>query len=123
MTTPVHWLTVTTAPATVGMDGRACRTRAAFFAEAARALGVPVPAGPGWDVLADAVRGLGAVDVVVAHAEELLADEPPAQFAVLLDIAAAAAPEGLTLTLNTGQDHETALRHRIANALVLLPGV
>ena len=116
--TPAHWLTVTTAPATDAVDGRACRTRAAFFAEVARVLEFPAYFGHNWDALADSLRDLGAVDIVVAHAEELLADEPPAQFAVLLDIAASAVPDGLTLALATDPDHETALRHRIADALV-----
>ena len=122
--TPAHWLTVTTAPATAAsdnvVDGRACRTRAAFFTEAARVLDFPGYFGHNWDALADCLRDLGTVDIVVAHAEELLADEPPAQFAVLLDIAATAAPDGLTLTLGTDAEHETALRHRIANALARL---
>jgi len=120
--TPAHWLTVTTdQAATAGsvlVDGRSCRTRAAFLAEAARALDLPDWFGHNWDALADCLHGLGAVDVVVAHAEELLADEAPAQFTTLLDVAATAAPDGLTLTLNTDAGHETALRHRIANALV-----
>ena len=117
--TPAHWLTVTTEAApTVAVDGRACRTRAAFFAEAARALDFPAYFGHNWDALVDCLRDAGAIDVVVSHAEELLADESPAQFATLLDIAATAAPDGLTLTLATDSAHETALRHRIANALV-----
>jgi hypothetical protein len=120
--TPAHWLTVTTDPATSAsddvIDGRTCRTRAAFLAEAARVLDFPAYFGHNWDALADCLRDLGAVDVVVAHAEQLLADEPPAQFAVLLDIAATAAPDGLTWTLSTDAGHETALRHRIADALV-----
>ncbi|MFI7675798.1 barstar family protein [Actinophytocola sp. NPDC049390] len=117
--TPAHWLTVTTEAATaVAVDGRACRTRAAFFAEAARVLDFPPYFGHNWDALVDCLRDAGAIDVVVSHAEELLADESPAQFATLLDIAASAAPDGLTLTLVTNPGHDTALRHRIANALV-----
>lgn len=116
--TPAHWLTVTTAPATEAIDGRSCRTRAAFFTEAARVLGFPAYFGHNWDALADCLRDLDDADVVVAHAEELLADESPAQFATLLDIAATAAPDGLTLTLSTDAANETSLRHRIANALV-----
>lgn len=119
---PAHWLTVTTAPATAAgddvIDGRACRTRAAFLVAAARVLDFPEYFGHNWDALADCLRDLGAVDVVVAHAEELLADEPHAQFTVLLDVAATAAPDGLTLTLCTDTAHETTLRHRIADALV-----
>lgn len=117
--TPAHWLTVTTAAAPAGaIDGRACRTRAAFFTEAARVLSFPGHFGHNWDALVDCLRDAGAVDVVVSHAEELLADEPSDRFATLLDIAATAAPDGLTLTLATDTDHETALRRRIADALV-----
>jgi RNAse (barnase) inhibitor barstar len=116
---PAHWLAVTTDPApATAVDGRACRTRAAFFTEVARVLAFPPHFGRNWDALADCLRDAGAVDVVVAHAEELLADEPADRFATLLDIAATAAPDGLTLTLATGPGHDTALRHRIANALV-----
>jgi len=116
--TPAHWLTVTTAPAAVAIDGRSCRSRAAFFTEAARVLEFPAYFGHNWDALSDCLHDLRTVDVVVVHAEELLADESPEQFAVLLDIAATAAPDGLTLTLSTDPGNETALRHRIANALV-----
>ena len=117
--TPAHWLTVTTAAApAAAIDGRACRTRAAFFTEAARVLSFPGHFGHNWDALVDCLRDAGAVDVVVSHAEELLADEPSDRFATLLDIAATAAPDGLTLTLATDAGHETALRRRIADALV-----
>ena len=117
--TPAHWLTVTTETAPAGaVDGRACRTRAAFFTEAARVLNFPEYFGHNWDALVDCLREVGAIDVVVSNAEELLADEPADRFATLLDIAATAAPDGLTLTLATTPDHETALRRRIADALV-----
>lgn len=111
----MHWLTVTTDPAPSVVDGRACRTRAAFFKEVARALDFPAYFGHNWDALVDCLRDTGRVDVIVANAEELLADEPPTQFAILLDIMASA--DGLTLTLSTDPTHEPALRRRVADAL------
>lgn len=114
---PAQWLTVTTDPAPAVVDGRACRTRAAFFEEAARVLDFPEYFGRNWDALLDCLRDVGAVAVIVAHAENLLADEPPTQIAILLDIMATAASDGLTLTLCTDPDHETSLRQRITEAL------
>ena len=66
--TPARWLTVTTSAAPATVDGRACRTRAAFFTEVARALGFPAYFGHNWDALVDCLRDVGAVDVIVAHA-------------------------------------------------------
>lgn len=112
---PAPWLTVTTDPPPAIVDGRAGRTRATFFAEVARVLSLPDYFGHNWDALVDSLRDLGPVDVIVAHAEELLADEPLGQFAILLDVMGSA--NGLTLTLSTDPEHETALRQRIAAAL------
>jgi RNAse (barnase) inhibitor barstar len=114
---PAHWLTVTTDPAPAVVDGRACRTRAAFFAEAARVLEFPDYFGRNWDALVDCLRDVGPLSVIVAHAEHLLADEPPVAFATLLDIMATAAADGLLLTLFTDPHHETSLRERITTAL------
>lgn len=108
------WLTVTTDPPPAVIPGRVCRTRATFFAEVARVLALPDHFGRNWDALVDSLRDVGPLDVIVTHAEELLADEPPTQFAALLDTMASA--DGLTLTLNTNPDHEKALRQRIADA-------
>jgi hypothetical protein len=111
-----YWLTVTTQPAPSVVDGRASRTRAAFFNEAARALDFPDYFGHNWDALLDCLRDMGAVDLFVAHAEELLADEPITDTAILLRVLAIAASDGLTVTLCTDPDHETALLQRIAQA-------
>ncbi|MEW9527462.1 barstar family protein [Microbispora sp. NPDC049125] len=113
-----HWLTVSTSPAPAVVDGRACRTRAAFFEEVARVLRFPGHFGRNWDALADSLRDVtraGAVTLIVDNAEELLSAEPSEQFATLLDILADAAHEGLTLTLCTGR--EEPLRLRVAAAL------
>lgn len=112
---PVHWLRVTTDPAPAVVDGRACRTRAPFFAEVARVLDFPDYFGHNWDALVDCLRDVGPVEVIVAHAEHLLAGEPQTQFAVFLDIMGSA--EGVTLTMSTDAEHQSALRQRIADSL------
>ncbi|SEH02132.1 Barstar, RNAse (barnase) inhibitor [Nonomuraea solani] len=109
-----HWLTVSTGPAPAMVDGGACRTRAAFFEEVARALRLPGYFGRNWDALTDCLRDTEAVALIVEHAEELLGDEPAAQLGTLLDVFAEA---GLTVTLHTDPGHEPLLRHRISAAL------
>jgi RNAse (barnase) inhibitor barstar len=112
-----HWLTVSTDPAPALVDGRACRTRAAFFEEVARALRLPDYFGRNWDALTDSLRDVGAVTLIVAHAEELLSAEPPDQFTTLLAVLADAAQNGLTVTLYTDPGHEAQFRQRTAAAL------
>lgn len=93
-----RWLRITDAPAPTGshvIDGRTCRTKAGLLAEFARALGFPAYFGHNWDALADCLRdtaygGKPALDI--AHAEELLADEP-ALLTTLLDILGTLADE------------------------------
>ena len=114
---PARWLTVTTDPAPAVVDGRASRTRAAFFEEVARVLDFPPYFGGNWDALVDCLRDVAAADLVVAHAHELLTAEEPSQFVILLDIMARAAADGLTLTLCTGPDQKASLRRRIDAAL------
>ncbi|MEV0308672.1 RNAse (barnase) inhibitor barstar [Nonomuraea fuscirosea] len=109
------WLTVSTGPAPMVVDGRACATRAAFFAEVARALRLPGYFGRNWDALTDALRDLGAVALVVEHAEDLLTGEPPEQFGALLAVFGDAAGSGVTLTLCTDEEHEPLLRHRVTD--------
>ncbi|GAA0388664.1 hypothetical protein GCM10009530_44710 [Microbispora corallina] len=116
-----QWLTVSVGPAPAVVDGRACRTRAAFFEEVARALALPDYFGRNWDALTDALRdttGAGGVALVVGHAEDLLIEEPAEQFATLLAVLdAAAADSGLTVTLCTSPDYESPLRERLSDAL------
>jgi RNAse (barnase) inhibitor barstar len=111
------WLTVTTGPVPAVVDGRACRTRAAFFEEVARALRLPGYFGRNWDALTDSLRDAGSVHLVVEHAENLLGAEPLEQFATLLAVLSVASCDGLTLTLCTDPTHEAPLRRRIADAL------
>lgn len=111
------WLTVTTAPAPAVVDGRACRTRAAFFDEVARVLRLPAYFGRNWDALTDSLRDTGPVHLVVEHAEDLLGAEPPGQFATLLAVLADAAPAGLTVTLRTDPGNEPLVRRRVADGL------
>ncbi|MBO4270593.1 barstar family protein [Microbispora triticiradicis] len=112
-----EWLTITTGRAPAVVDGRACRTRAAFFAEVARVLRLPGYFGHNWDALTDSLRDIGNVHLVVEHAGDLLAAEPAEQFATLLAVLAGAAEDGLTLTLCTDSAHEAPLRRRTAEGL------
>ncbi|MFD8321970.1 barstar family protein [Kitasatospora purpeofusca] len=88
--------------------GANCRSRAALFAEWARALSFPGYFGHNWDafeeclndaILPPGAAAAGAADtrllVLVTDADALLADEPPAQLALLLDILDAVADHGL----------------------------
>ncbi|MFC4013770.1 barstar family protein [Nonomuraea purpurea] len=111
------WLALSTGPAPTVVNGRACRTRAAFFEEVARALRLPDYFGHNWDALTDSLRDAGAVALVVEHAEELLSAEPPEQLALLLAVLADAAEAGLTVTLHTDPAHEAPLRARVTAAL------
>ncbi len=85
--------------------GANCRTRAALFTEWARALSFPGYFGHNWDAfeecLNDALLPPGSeasatrLLVLVTDADALLADEPPAQLALLLGILDAAADHAL----------------------------
>ncbi|WP_159394500.1 barstar family protein [Streptomyces sp. NRRL S-495] len=94
--------------------GANCRTRTALFAEWARALSFPGYFGHNWDAFeeclndallppgaepAESVEPAGSAAprllVLVADADALLADEPPAQLALLLSILDAAADRSL----------------------------
>ncbi|GII97458.1 barstar family protein [Sinosporangium siamense] len=119
MTRPLPpWLTVTTAPPPAVLDARDCRTAAALFTEIAELLAFPDYFGHNWDALVDCLTDAtdeGPVTLIVAHAEELLADEPPHQFTTLLD--ALTLVGGLTVTLSAAPGHEDALRARVGDAL------
>lgn len=115
--TPAQWLTVTSDPAPAVIDGRACRTRAAFFEEVARGLEFPSYFGHNWDALTDCLRDAGAVTLIVARADELLAAEPPAALATLMTILGCAAADGLRLTLCAADGREEALRQRVTAAI------
>lgn len=125
MTCP-RWLTVTSAPAPAVIDGHACRTRAAFFEEVARVLAFPSYFGRNWDALndslRDSLRAAGAITLIVARAEELLAAEPPDTLATLLAIAGRATADsddgdGFRLTLCAAPGQEESLRSRVEAAL------
>ncbi|WP_328956578.1 barstar family protein [Kitasatospora purpeofusca] len=91
--------------------GANCRTRAALFAEWARALSFPGYFGHNWDAFEECLNdallppGTGSTGsgepaatrllVLVADADALLADEPPAQLVLLLDILDAAPDRAL----------------------------
>ncbi|MFC4530954.1 barstar family protein [Sphaerisporangium dianthi] len=118
-----RWLTVSTGSAPAVVDGRACPTRAAFFQEVARALGLPAYFGHNWDAFADSLRdatSTGTLVLTVEHAEDLLGAEPPGQLTTLLAVLAEAdeaAEAGLAVIMRTDPAHEAALRERLAAAL------
>ncbi len=98
------------------VDGGACRTRRQLFAEWARALDFPEHFGHNWDAFADVLGDLvdrGAVVVAVDDAGQLLADEPPDQLRMLLEIVEA---RRLTLLLSCPERDEAALRARLGQA-------
>ncbi len=122
---PAPWLTVTViATANAGssaapamLDGHECRTRAAFFEQAARVLDFPAYFGHNWDALLDSLRDTGAVALTVSRGEELLADEPMSQLVILLRIMATIAADGSTLTLLTTPEQQASVLQRIETAL------
>ncbi|MFJ4792978.1 barstar family protein [Kitasatospora purpeofusca] len=103
------WAGFATAPDRLRLvRGANCRTRAALFAEWARALSFPGYFGHNWDAFEECLNdallppgaaAAGAADtrllVLVTDADALLADESPAQLALLLDILDAVADHGL----------------------------
>ena len=114
MTSPPPWLTLTSDPVRATVDGHDCRTRAAFFREAARALGFPAYFGRNWDAFLDCLRDLDRPAFTVARADELLAEEEPRQLAILLQILA---EEGLPTTFAAAPDRMPVRRARRAAAL------
>ncbi|GAA4363009.1 hypothetical protein GCM10023088_05340 [Actinomadura verrucosospora] len=114
MTTPPHWLTLTSDPVRAAVDGHACRTRAAFFREAARALAFPDYFGHNWDAFLDCLRDLDRPALTVARADELLADEDPRHLAILLGILA---EWEVPTTLAAAPERMPVLRTRLAAAL------
>jgi RNAse (barnase) inhibitor barstar len=114
MTSLPPWLTLTSDPVRAGVDGHACRTRAAFFHEAARALGFPDYFGHNWDAFLDCLRDLDRPALTVERADELLSEEDPRQLAILLEILAR---RNVPTTLAAVSDRMPALRTRLAATL------
>ncbi|SFO38186.1 Barstar (barnase inhibitor) [Actinomadura madurae] len=114
MTSLPPWLTVTSDPVPAVVDGHACRTRAAFFREAARALGFAAYFGHNWDAFLDCLRDLDRPTLTVSHADELLADESPHQLAILLEILS---EQNLPATFATTPDRMPTLHSRLSAAL------
>ena len=114
MTPLPPWLSVTSDPALAVVDGHACRTRAAFFREAARALEFPAYFGHNWDAFLDCLRDLDRPALIVVHADELLVDEDPRQFAILFEILS---EQELPTTLTASPGGLPTLQARLAAAL------
>lgn len=89
----------------VVLAGAAARTRPALFAALAQALALPAYLGDTWDALADVLRDrldTGPLTLLVTDANQLLADEPADQYALLrtvLDDLAGSAPHPLRVVL------------------------
>ncbi|MFD7904498.1 barstar family protein [Kitasatospora sp. NPDC059747] len=110
----------------VAIDGGACRTKAGLLTAWARALDFPAYFGHNWDAfeecLGDVLHPAGEPDrppprvlVVLAGADELLADAPEAELTTLLRILDAAAVDHLLAVLFVAQDPSaTAYRFRAA---------
>ncbi|MGV9270872.1 barstar family protein [Kitasatospora sp. NPDC003701] len=104
--------------------GANCRTGAALFAAWARALSFPGHFGHNRDAfeecLNDALRPPGsesvATLVLVADADALLADEPPARLALLLDILDAAADRALRVLFVADRPGAGAAEARLREA-------
>ncbi|MET7707558.1 barstar family protein [Micromonospora sp. NPDC005413] len=88
------------------LAGAATRTRPALFAALADALALPAHLGSTWDALADALRDrldAGPLTVLINDADQLLADEPAGQYALLLAVLgdlATTAPHPLRVVLD-----------------------
>jgi RNAse (barnase) inhibitor barstar len=98
------------------VDGAACRTKPAMFAEWARALDFPDYFGHNWDALADVIGDLvddGPIVIAVDDAVQLLADEPPEQLRTLLEVLD---DERLTLLLRCQQGDEGTMQQRLTQA-------
>ncbi|WP_329106631.1 barstar family protein [Micromonospora sp. NBC_01699] len=121
------WLSVSTTaavpPDAVVVSGAAGRTRDGLFTGWAAALAFPDYFGRNWDALLDALRDLverQRPTLVVTDADELLADEPPAQLTTLLAVLGSVddgSGQALRVVLDTGPDDAPTLRRRIAAAL------
>ncbi|MFE9202357.1 barstar family protein [Micromonospora sp. NPDC007230] len=107
----------------VVLAGAAARTRAGLFDALATALPLPDYFGRNWDALADVLADrldTGPLTLVVRDAGELLAEEPPTQLGILLDVLGVTAARGhapLRVVLHDHPDRLPALRHRITTAL------
>ncbi|GAA2719114.1 barstar family protein [Actinocorallia aurantiaca] len=106
------WLTLSADPAPGALDGRASRTRAGLFTEAARVLNFPDYFGHNWDAFYDCLRDAAPPAFSVDHAEELLADEPPGQLRLLLDVLSDARLKAVLATA-----HPRPLRERLLAVL------
>ncbi|MEH0819818.1 MULTISPECIES: barstar family protein [unclassified Micromonospora] len=118
------WLELTTDPVTgtVVVPGTAARNRRDLFELLAQALHLPDWFGRNWDALADCLLDpddARPLALCVDDADQLLADEPPAQFATLLAVFDDVWSHGrypVRVVLRTSSDRLPALRRRVAAA-------
>jgi len=108
-------------PAPKEVRGSRSRTRQDLFTEWAAGLGFPDHFGRNWDAFTDCLRDLGPTAVVVREAAGLLADGPPNDLAVLLDVLREAAGDDSTapqlqLLLDDTPDRLSSLARRTTGA-------
>ncbi|MEU5791595.1 barstar family protein [Micromonospora purpureochromogenes] len=122
------WLELTAEPiadptaGTVVLPGADARSRADLFGLLGQALDLPEWFGRNWDALADCLldRNAGPLALRVDDAEQLLADEPPTQFATLLQVCDDVWSHGrypFRLVLRTTPDGLPALGRRVRTGL------
>ncbi|MEW2146953.1 barstar family protein [Micromonospora vinacea] len=93
-------------PGAVVLAGATTRTRAGFFAALAAVLALPAYLGETWDALSDALRDrldAGPLTLLITDAGQLLVDEPPDQYGLLLAVLgdlATSAPHALRVILD-----------------------
>ncbi|MCG5464631.1 barstar family protein [Micromonospora sp. MED01] len=93
-------------PGAVVLAGAATRTRAGLFAALAAVLALPAYLGETWDALSDVLRdrlAAGPLTLLVTDAGQLLVDEPPDQYGLLLAVLgdlATSGPHPLRVILN-----------------------
>ncbi|MGN9891744.1 barstar family protein [Micromonospora sp. L31] len=123
------WLELTADPiadptaGTVVVPGADARSRADLFGLLAQVLDLPEWFGRNWDALADCLLDrddAGPLALRVDDAEQLLADEPPAQLATLLRLCDDVWSHGrypFRLVLRTTGDRLPALGRRVRTGL------
>ncbi|MEV0809232.1 barstar family protein [Micromonospora sp. NPDC050200] len=120
------WLELTTEPAdgTVVVAGAAARNSGDLFGLLAQALDLPGWFGRNWDALADCLLDrddAGPLALRVDDADQLLADEPPAQLATLLHVFDDVWSHGrhpVRVVLRAAPDRLPGLRRRVATASI-----
>ncbi|QNP71202.1 barstar family protein [Streptomyces roseirectus] len=94
------------------VSGTRSRTRQDLFTEWSAGLAFPAHFGRNWDAFTDCLRDIVPVAVIVRDAADLLADAPPHELAVLLDVLAESG--GVRLFLDDTPDRLASLNTRLS---------